>query len=1299
MKRFVCLGVLFCACLAGISADPTSPRSAENEVTWSDDFTGPNLNNYESIGALKLTKAGVVLGPEETFLAREARMGFDAECRMEVRLTKGKTRGLSITMGQRWQGTVSTRIQVADGKPSLLMSLPPEKPYLLPVPKDGALDGPWIVLVHARYGVFEAKAWRKSDPEPAKWQIRRMMIDTGWEPRFILVHTNDDEEVVLQSLSVRGTRPATKQFFDPLVKLFTQPSKTLVAMSQMSLLQGEGKKDEALQKARDAVKIASKEFGPDDALTGTCWNNLGIMLNDLEENKEALDAFKKAHAIRTKVLPAGHPHIGTTLNNLGTGYLGLQQYDEAEKWYRDALAFRKKYLGDHPDTGFTWAALGNALMWKLKFTEGIDCTREALKIYRAVLGDAHPDTLKMRSVLAYRLLTAGEYPAAYTHYKAVLETTRELYGPNHPATAEAELDLGSILKALGQYAEAREHLEKALDLFAKAGNLLKRADALNQLAITYADTGDDFTARTLLEEAIAIREKRHGAEHPEVIALRINLATVLFSSGERERAFDIMRKAVELLEKKLPADDLRLGLAFSLLTMFALGATDEDLRAILNYAERALKIKQRILGEVHPSTLYDLNNIAGLKVLMGQLAEAEKLLTDTLAICVKKLGENHPLTCAVRHNLGWVLYLSAKYTDAEAQMKQAASGFAKIYGPQHPDTARARNFLALSLAAQGKRDESLAAAADAAAGFGFFARKLVAGLPESQHAQITERWRPEVRIFFSLAAEAPDKCGGHGAAIFRTAMDWKATSGRAMLDRLEAFVVGQVPDAIGKYRKLRDQRQELMQKLMRGAGADDVEGYNNGLEEMRKEIDDLERQLASQVRGYAAIKQAREAGPAEVAERIPANGVLIEFVLLDEIKARNPAFYKHISTAASYLALVVIPKPGGGEPDVKLIQLGPAKDVDEAIQKWRTQAQKKKRDPVIEDQLREKVWDPLAKAIPANTKRLFIAPAGQLALIPFEAIWHDDAFLVEKYLISYCSTGRDLIPRPLPTGQPGPSVLVADPDFDHLPADAPVIKGFRPGGVSALAYASNPPQEDRLDGFTTEADAVEKLLTEKFPGQTKSRRRLEATEENVQKVVRPRVLYFITHGNFLKDQKSLITLEGRMTAPSSTPAQGETPLLGNLSGEDPRLRSYLCLTGFNRWKERAQRGLSDGMLTAREVESLDLWGTELVVTAACKTGVGDVEVGEGVMGLRRAFQQAGARTVVTSLWSVSDEKSAIMLPHFLQLYLDGTPKAEALRKAQLEMIASLRAAQPEREKKYQAAPFAWAAFICHGLPE
>ena len=95
----------------------------------------------------------------------------------------------------------------------------------------------------------------------------------------------------------------------------------------------------------------------------------------------------------------------------------------------------------------------------------------------------------------------------------------------------------------------------------------------------------------------------------------------------------------------------------------------------------------------------------------------------------------------------------------------------------------------------------------------------------------------------------------------------------------------------------------------------------------------------------------------------------------------------------------------------------------------------------------------------------------------------------------------------------------------------------------------------------------------------------------------------------------------------------------------------------------------DGILTAEEVQSLDLRGTDLVVLSACETGLGEGEYGQGVMGLQRAFQAAGARAVVASLWKVDDAATTVLMEQFYtNLWSKKMPKLEALRQAQLTVL-------------------------------
>jgi CHAT domain-containing protein len=133
---------------------------------------------------------------------------------------------------------------------------------------------------------------------------------------------------------------------------------------------------------------------------------------------------------------------------------------------------------------------------------------------------------------------------------------------------------------------------------------------------------------------------------------------------------------------------------------------------------------------------------------------------------------------------------------------------------------------------------------------------------------------------------------------------------------------------------------------------------------------------------------------------------------------------------------------------------------------------------------------------------------------------------------------------------------------------------------------------------------------------------------------------------------------------------------------NPLLRSGLALTGAN----GPQGASDDGIITALEAANLNLWGTKLVTLSACDTGVGEVRSGEGVYGLRRAFVLAGAETLVMSMWPVSDYVTREMMTSYYRGLQAGLGRGDALRQAQLAMLA----------RSNRRHPFYWASFIQAG---
>jgi CHAT domain-containing protein len=205
----------------------------------------------------------------------------------------------------------------------------------------------------------------------------------------------------------------------------------------------------------------------------------------------------------------------------------------------------------------------------------------------------------------------------------------------------------------------------------------------------------------------------------------------------------------------------------------------------------------------------------------------------------------------------------------------------------------------------------------------------------------------------------------------------------------------------------------------------------------------------------------------------------------------------------------------------------------------------------------------------------------------------------------------------------------------------------------------------------------------------------EASEQTVKRLAPGRrILHLATHGFFLGDEcgtplegtravGGLVATNGAKPAPARPPRAHALP-------ENPLLLSGLALAGANR-RTAAGPQEDDGILTAEEVAALNLEGVEWAVLSACDTGLGQLRAGEGVFGLRRAFQVAGARTVVMSLWQVEDRSARVWMRALYEGRLvQGLDTADAVREASLSVLRDRRARQQSTH------PFYWAGFVAAG---
>jgi CHAT domain-containing protein len=200
----------------------------------------------------------------------------------------------------------------------------------------------------------------------------------------------------------------------------------------------------------------------------------------------------------------------------------------------------------------------------------------------------------------------------------------------------------------------------------------------------------------------------------------------------------------------------------------------------------------------------------------------------------------------------------------------------------------------------------------------------------------------------------------------------------------------------------------------------------------------------------------------------------------------------------------------------------------------------------------------------------------------------------------------------------------------------------------------------------------------------------DATEEAFMSIEKPLFMHIATHGFFLKDQDlSDLVKENRGIKLIHPEQETLATYLHPFQYQYPLLRAGLAFAGANvRSEDGSHIG---GIVTAEKILNLQLRGTKLVTLSACETGVGRIEAGEGVVGLRRAFIQAGAKSLVMSMWVVPDEETKELMTNFYTNFLHNElNKPDALRHAILQQI------QITKKRYGFPHPFYWGAFIFHG---
>jgi tetratricopeptide (TPR) repeat protein len=1108
----------------------------------------------------------------------------------------------------------------------------------------------------------------------------------------------------------------SRQQLADLRRLATMPAeqRTRLAearrlLDQMFQFHRESKYSNALEVAQTACEIRGEILGREHPDYAVSLNYVAFCLNALPERQsEALAKYEAALATYRRVFTGDHPTIATFLNNVACCLDDLPgRIAEALPKYQAALEMQQRlFKGDHADVARSLNNVAACLDHLGRSSEALPKYEAALAMRQRLSKGDDEDVADSLNNLAFCLDALGRLSEALPKYEAALALRQRLSKGDDEDVADSLNNVAACLKELGRPAEALQTFETALAMYQRlfAGNHPKVARGLGNLAACLDDLGRSAEALPKYETALAMQQRLFKSDHSAVAASLNNTAYCLLALGRVSDALPRFEVALAMQQRLFKSDHP--DVAQSLNNLGACLRTLRRLPEALQQFEAALAMQRRLFKSDHPDVARSLNNVATCLQGLGLAAEAAEKYEAALAMRRRLYAADHP---AVARSLNDLAGLKAAMGQREAasrlllesaqvQWRHLTRNFPTLSARQK------RQFLAPAGFDQGERLSSLV-----------FRDHGVEGNVGLQGALLSKQ------LLFEAARQ---ESGALLAATAGAPADWQV-----------------------KWQAHEQLRRRYATLAMRGLSEADLQQQGASpkvdpayVRLLAGRIEQLEQQLREGNPAYAQAARLQQVSVEDVAAALHPGEALIEYV-----HYRSYDFATNQWGTAHYGAFIL---PGDGGP-IAAIDLGDAKTIDKAVQRFRSEMDKailpfkngvqpsraqlrrsEEQIALASSALRERVWKPMEARL-SGVRRVYVAPDGLLGLVPFEALAQADGssrwrYLAEERELVYLSTGRDLarlaLSAPADRVHANTAVLIGNPAFSAEPEQlASVVAGLRPAapiiaqvaertGAATLGSVTTAqgrrlhvprdwrrdPALDRLigqaQGQLTQLGWSVSTLTNEL-----------AVEEAALRVESPRILQFATHGYLL----------GR--------PDPETE-----GWDNPLLRSMLLLAGVNRWQpeksvfyrasdelltlDRARaRGLSetqmqnsrmelaDGILTAYEVTGMNLRGTELVNLTACETGLGEVTP-DGVAGLRQAFLLAGARSLTMSLWEVPAAETTQQVADFYGRWLGGSKDAKTTTRYVAFRAAQLAALAHARQTHGAGHPFYWAGVVYVGDP-
>lgn len=1026
----------------------------------------------------------------------------------------------------------------------------------------------------------------------------------------------------------------------------------------------------ALAKAEEfslkALTTLERALGPDDVSLTTLLNNLAATRRMRGDSAGALLYAERAVRIVETAYGKDSPEYAERVDVVGALLTDLGRTEDAAACAEQSLAIREKHASGENDLAVATSrvCLAGVRVRQHRESEALVLLKRALPVIEGALGRSHPDVAMALDWLGYAQCATGNAAGAADSHERALRIYLGLGEGWLDETIISRGGWAQALTQLGRYDDAIRQHRLAIEQLRKS-RTPDSADLARQLhhySTTLALRGQLTEAGLALAEAAELLRRAFGEDNEELAANYNNRALLLRTSGAYNEALPLFEHALAILTKRLGPGHYEVARCTNNLgaVLSSLGRKEEAVAA----TEQSVKIALALYGPDHPTTFDFRVNLATLYTNHGEIEKGRRLLEEMVAAAEARIGPDAPRLAGPLENLASLRLEAEDHRGAATLLDRSLKLRAMTTGTESEEYAETLMARARAHAGLGETPAAETTATEGLRIIEGVIRQRFAGLSTNQRLGLVAMARRHLHTWLAVAGGGSSQ--GYDKVIRFKGIAARATGAERALARESGAVAARRVDEV---RALEHKLAELTNSIPFGKDARAA-----WQEQYARTAADREAKTLALARDFAPLRAGLERLDIDIAAVQAA--LRPGEVLIDYVEWR-----------VGYLAFVVpksgevkrIPLPGIAEIESR------ARDFVERTADTKTAAD----DPAwiaSGTKLADRIFEPLRQAIGADVKALVICPDSVLASVPFAALpaaGKKGTVLLDVYDITTVSMAQDLVRNGEPTTSGTGCLLVGGVTYDRA-GDAPEKRA--PPAAPVELTASRSGDVGKFVPLPGTAREVETLAARLGDGATRLTG-TSATESALRASVRGRRLVHIaTHGFVRSD-----TLAGLRKRVATTAWLGPDAERQMASGYDPMLLSGLAMAGAS---VRAGGGTDDGVITAAEASYLDLRGVELVTLSACQTALGHPASGEGVIGLVQAFQMAGARCVVASLWRVDDEATRLFMEAFYDGLLDTTnplPAAAALRRAAQKVRAT-----KDASGRSLAGPAFWAPFVAYG---